>query len=1087
MNVIHNQAQKLVLLTETSADWRSSPYGEILTIADAETFHALRLIWAKYVTTLRSDSPVSKRFHTAIKQVFDKHYNNNAFTATVTRSFGALAMNAGEMTAGGIAVNHMQQFWKHGVVDPEDLPVERLCNPLFVYSAIAGEDFAVHPDTSPLAVFHLAPALTNLAPESPLYQDILHNKTDVRQRVVLVAKMQFKAWCAAFQRVIQENRRTKSRGIVIRFVIADAVPFCFALQQRGGSLNFEMFANQSKHWSGTELNLDGDAYLSNTNNTAPISFNSIDTSCLIDHVGLINLLIATVPLLEFSSSSSICTETISRKWSEETNLLLQLLSGEVTLMCNLLGIAPLALLLGYTTRGLVQDMPTIRERQAPILSRIIWKFPQLGDPSADMKPIKLSAEPEDLTKILHLIYFTFFENEGKLAQRTKDNNTNIGTPEYNRTSFAALIAFLKPRICVDWAMPIWSLLNSICQDLHAKAHALDLQTQLHLFGVHDDFRTDGLPSRVIDLIYPPLRGPRRHRPARRGNSSLSCIVFTVPRERLLPIYKKGVTEMKDFECVFQVRLKTASSPFSYTFSSPVAVFGTLVIGPDKGRCDVVRDEKGWHGSSDLQVFLYLDTMFLTLDGDGMSISLNLFPDTATLAIFRKDYGNDLEIFKAKLDRHETQAHLVRMIGDKSIPSPSITPSPIERQERNGRVIKSIPRLGVKDSKALLAVRLNLLNNADVNLLKNGSAFSLSQSSPCAIAVKYGNAKEVVQFPFPVDGDSSTLRISGKYGWIEVCAPVSVAPRDRGGYSSNPFPVVPASGTNSIYSWNLPSINFNRLPRLEGFTNPESHSWLSGLLDGMFSDRERETGVTKSTNIYTQFKSTLTRMIHGLSASIGQQKPTAVGIRYQHELHIVFLVTGLYLDLSAHTVVVEAYNLLTSAIRSMEDTKEEMLFFDVSSLDELKLWKASLPAMIERCRTWEHNESCEYKGDIGRIGLTPFKSGHFFCSCGVGKVEPGFMKMEDWSKWGREAVRCALSPVFPAPWVEHTRAHSLTKLGSLIDKMDLECPEESKKNLTCHLCGAHGNLKKCGRCGMVLYCGKECQTKDWNRHKKSCRR
>ena len=182
MNVIRNQAQKLVLLTETSADWRSSPYGEIVTIANAETFRALRIIWEKYVTPLPSDSPVSKRYHTAIKRVFDKHYNNEDFTATVTRSFGALAMSAGDMTARAIAANHMQQFWKYGVVDPEDLPGERLCNPLFVYSSVAGDSFAVHPDTSPLAVFHLAPALSNLAPESPFYQDILHNETNVRTK-----------------------------------------------------------------------------------------------------------------------------------------------------------------------------------------------------------------------------------------------------------------------------------------------------------------------------------------------------------------------------------------------------------------------------------------------------------------------------------------------------------------------------------------------------------------------------------------------------------------------------------------------------------------------------------------------------------------------------------------------------------------------------------------------------------------------------------------------------------------------------------------------------------------------------------------
>jgi hypothetical protein len=222
--------------------------------------------------------------------------------------------------------------------------------------------------------------------------------------------------------------------------------------------------------------------------------------------------------------------------------------------------------------------------------------------------------------------------------------------------------------------------------------------------------------------------------------------------------------MKDFECVFQVRLKTATSPSSYTFSSPVPVFGKLEIGPDGGRCEIVRDEKGWYGSSDLQVLLCLDTMFLTLDGDGMSISLNLLPDPAILALFRKDYGKDLEIFKTKLDRHETQAHLVRKIGHKSVPSPFITPDPIEQQEVNGRVSKSIPRLGVRDSKALLTTRLTLLDNGDVNLLKNGSTVSLSQASPCAIAVKCGNTEELVQFPFPVDVNSSNLRIARKSGW-----------------------------------------------------------------------------------------------------------------------------------------------------------------------------------------------------------------------------------------------------------------------------------------------------------------------------------
>lgn len=31
----------------------------------------------------------------------------------------------------------------------------------------------------------------------------------------------------------------------------------------------------------------------------------------------------------------------------------------------------------------------------------------------------------------------------------------------------------------------------------------------------------------------------------------------------------------------------------------------------------------------------------------------------------------------------------------------------------------------------------------------------------------------------------------------------------------------------------------------------------------------------------------------------------------------------------------------------------------------------------------------------------------------------------------------------------------------------------------------GEFKKCGRCRLVSYCSRECQKKDWKRHKDSC--
>ena len=43
---------------------------------------------------------------------------------------------------------------------------------------------------------------------------------------------------------------------------------------------------------------------------APLSFNVIDTSNLLDHVGSVNLLVAAIPLLEHNLSATLYTEAL---------------------------------------------------------------------------------------------------------------------------------------------------------------------------------------------------------------------------------------------------------------------------------------------------------------------------------------------------------------------------------------------------------------------------------------------------------------------------------------------------------------------------------------------------------------------------------------------------------------------------------------------------------------------------------------------------------------------------------------------------------------------------------------------------------
>ncbi|KAL0486101.1 hypothetical protein AKO1_001793 [Acrasis kona] len=55
------------------------------------------------------------------------------------------------------------------------------------------------------------------------------------------------------------------------------------------------------------------------------------------------------------------------------------------------------------------------------------------------------------------------------------------------------------------------------------------------------------------------------------------------------------------------------------------------------------------------------------------------------------------------------------------------------------------------------------------------------------------------------------------------------------------------------------------------------------------------------------------------------------------------------------------------------------------------------------------------------------------------------------------------------------------------KPDLEGLNYMKRKKICAVCNKGGDLKACSLCHIVLYCSKEHQVEDWNKHKKECRR
>jgi hypothetical protein len=49
-----------------------------------------------------------------------------------------------------------------------------------------------------------------------------------------------------------------------------------------------------------------------------------------------------------------------------------------------------------------------------------------------------------------------------------------------------------------------------------------------------------------------------------------------------------------------------------------------------------------------------------------------------------------------------------------------------------------------------------------------------------------------------------------------------------------------------------------------------------------------------------------------------------------------------------------------------------------------------------------------------------------------------------------------------------------------------CEDCAKDRKSCHHCGSLGDLKQCAKCGVNVYCGRECQVADWPSHKVCCR-
>lgn len=205
-------------------------------------------------------------------------------------------------------------------------------NPTFAYS-LGGQEFNVDITTHAPATFHLAPVLAqNQRSAHPISAEDL----------VDAIPTQFSDWCKSF------HLRVNAVGpsITIRFFAGECFLFCKALRKFHTTkvTNTGIYA---RPWGLSQIDFTTDPS-DLESSPAPTIFNIIDTSNLADFLGLLNILLVTVPLLQPRPWSVLHTNTVHHR---SLTTLSDKLFSDIPTLSLFLRVAPVSYLSDFSTRS----------------------------------------------------------------------------------------------------------------------------------------------------------------------------------------------------------------------------------------------------------------------------------------------------------------------------------------------------------------------------------------------------------------------------------------------------------------------------------------------------------------------------------------------------------------------------------------------------------------------------------------------------------------------------------------------------------------------------------------------------------------
>ena len=1100
LSILQTHAAGLVEASDSIETWESSLYGKYVRYVNKATLQELRRYWTRYALT--------EKFPQARTAIAQRSKEIGSSTvANGIRSSGPLWCNAIE-TAGFL----YREFWKTGVVAGNSHDISRLngqgeVNPMFAVSSAASRDFAVHYGTEPLLGFHLPEAFQ---------EEISKQRGGVSEqskRAVAIAKNQFKAWCESFA-----DYKNKGRVQII-FFCGEAL----ALSQ---DLQLAVTLNQSssqlartyvRPWSGRPLLLDGHVKF-----TTP--FDIIDTSNLGDHVGLINILSATVPLLKCSASSVLYTESLLMA---SENILVSLstaLGSDVVTFSLLIGLVPSGLLTGVTLDAVSNETALfnfVQEDaggQKQYRMRVSWKYPQFSDPnvigvlgSSTGSDMQARFEAKELAVYLFDIYKTMFAHEDLSKAMAKLTTPSAGRykvelQRYTRAGMAALLRLVRGTVQVDWDQTMHNFNNLLETDRSLIVGSNSLQetyVHLHNLGVWTIDCLKSSPNQLSGSFGLPLRSTSGEKGilAADNTPSIVHLVLVVPREKLAVFTGKTPDEIGTPALHVSVTQTAGQYQYENCFYSFQAFFGNAVLDANTDNAPIVEeDEHGWLGSADLVVTCAVPAFGLLLGpSNGIRVALRI--NTSLDSVRRFEHlGMRREVFETGFSNGK------RLFVCRDAPKLDTSQSCSAQKEW----IKNFSLQKHSSSQTLVILNNNhkathLQNHMDFpkdsaesKALSSGAAVTVIEHSPNTVMLAIGSSlRRKVVFPFPIRGSNPKTKVARKSSWIEIAVPIFTA-LDGDRFDSWTYMIV-ESGRSPL-CWSVPRVNLESQPLVE-FPEKGDSSWLRTFMGTTLSDTERPlNSLSQATTTNTKYdlKQSLGTMFlsfAGLNENYSGPSKTFQLALETTGAHTIIFTTSIRFDLDLGSVVMEAYVVpltisrvkeLFEPINALQRTQPRSIRV---SNEESILWKRMLPALAERCRTWNHKSNCEYQSRGAPLSTEEGQSP--LCSCGQGIIsgaELAKLGSKEWAPFAKYAIRIAIAPIFPVPYLElcMSNLRDLAREAAQPQRHAAAGSSASASTATCDHCGqAKDKLLVCGGCRKARYCGADCQKADRKDHKRDC--